>query len=873
MPEEAYAESQHNNSLVFATEYEEDGDTRPDIPSVISESNYLATQVDRDSDMKEPHTSPLFGTLKTYSQQSVDESHSPIRHHQSLNVESTPQHSTPSLLQRSASDSYAKDTQVIGSGPAEWRTEQKYQLINSGLEPVAPLDDTQVIRPTQADQTDDLQVNGPTITGNAGDTQRIPSLVPDDATQVISRRNSVWESTQPITQVVNGYTSTQVTSSPRANDSEYNEEHTTTLVLSPVEREQEPTTQVLNTQEEVFLPEKEVVDLSCKPMLLSSQGDDVHILLRREHDLSIVSNDDKDEPYTGIYYEDSLFKHKLKKSQADDPGDGPRRLLVPRKTSWSQSSSQTPVGSSLPVKKTWSQSSSDLEDISQDVSGLDLDILKLKLSEDVPMLPEMDESREHINLPKKRRINHIAGSQSQTTNLEAISEEDLTTLAVEHLENDRSVWAFFQFRYYPAKVLRPIDLLHTLVEFYDWCQKEMRNTDLFVLDVRIGDNLRTFMAPSEFVVTKLSISDEAPFKCVRGFDTLHLSKKGKHNVAAGGDLTVSLSTCYMEPDDWALHQLRFQLLYEGVDLVQRDYGVIQPLLNLLDSSQKTEHTVPVIEPKTKSPRKSKLERSESFRFAPIFEGHVFFITSMGPERKRTLKRTIEERGGLVYESEISKFVSFEVSDSYHLKIVLQQFEGIKFGAFLSDGHSRSAKYLQALALGWPILAENFVKLAIEDETILENWQVFLLPAGQSFYTKNLKSQDVFRFRNNFENGFGLNDQLSNNSSLMASLNVLIFQKRQDKQTLKMCEFIFHAYGAQTLQGFNNENHLKSHISENKDMNFLVLDNSHGDIAQACKALGTVDSIKFGIIDWEWVVQCTISGFVWRPVSYGYVASL
>lgn len=866
MPEEAYAESQHNNSLVFATEYEEDGDTRPDIPSVVSASNNSATQVDRDSDtLKHPNTSPLFGTLKTYSQQSVDESHSPMRHHHSLNVESTPQHSTPSLLQRSASDSYAKDTQVIGKGPVEWQK----RLINFGLEPAAPLDDTQVIRPT--DRIDDLHVSEPAITENAGDTQRIPSLIPDDATQVINRRDSVWESTQPITQVVNGYASTQVTSSPRVNDSEYNEDNTTTLVLSPVEREQEPTTQVLNTQEEVFLPEKEVVDLSCKPMLLSSQGDNLGIPLRRDHDLSIISNDDKDEPYSSIYYEDSLFKHKLKKTQADEPGQ--RRLLVPRKTTWSQSSSQTPVGSSLAVKKTWSQSSSDLEDISQDVSGLDLDILKFKLSEDVPMLPEMDESKEHINLPKKRRINHIVGSQSQTPNLEAISEEDLTTLAVEHLENDRSVWAFFQFRYYPARVLRPIDLLHTLVEFYDWCQKEMRNTDLFVLDVRIGDNLRTFMAPSEFVVTKLSISDEAPFKCVRGFDTLHLSKKGKHNVATGGDLTVSLSTCYMEPDDWALHQLRFQLLYEGVDLVQRDYGVVQPLLCLLDSSQKTEHTVRVIEPKTKSPRKSKLERSESYKFAPIFDGHVFFITSMGPERKRTLKRTIEERGGLVYESEISKFVSFEVSDSYHLKIVLQQFDGIKFGAFLSDGHSRSAKYLQALALGWPILAENFIKLAIQDDTILENWQVFLLPAGQSYYTKNLKSQDVFRFRNNFENGFGLNDQLSNNSSLMASLNVLIFQKRQDKQTLKMCEFIFHAFGAQTLQGFNNENHLKSHISENKDMNFLVLDNSHGDIAQVCKALGIVDPIKFGIIDWEWVVQCTISGFVWPPISYGYVANL
>lgn len=861
MPEEAYGESQHNNSLVFATEYEEDNGPKANSADIIPGTNDTATQADRSSDLsKEVHTSPLFGTLKTYSQQSRDESHSPVRYLQSMpNIESTPQHSTPSLLQRSASDSYAKDTQVIGSEHTEIRSEKA----------LAELGDTQVI----GHQIDlgDTQVIRPNVNGHTDDTQRIVPVPLDDATQVIGRRNSVWESTQPITQVVGGYAGTQVTSSPRANDSEYTEEHTTTMVLSPVQREQEPTTQVLNTQEEVFLPGKEPVDLSCKPVLLSSQKDNDGILLQREHDLSIISNDDKDEQFNGIFYEDSLFKHKLKKTQADELEERRKHLLIPRKTSWSQSSSQTPAGSSLTVRKTSSQSSSDLEDISQDVSGLDLDILRQKLSEDIPMLPEVDESREHINLPKKRRINHIAGSQSQTAELDAITEENLATLAVEHLENDRGVWAYFQFRYYPARVLRPIDPLHTLVEFYDWCQKEMKNTDLFVLDVRIGDNLRTFMAPSEYVVTRMTTTDEAAFRCVRGFDTLHLSKKGKHNVASGGELTVSLSTCYMEPDDWAMHQLRFQLLYEGVDLVQRDYGAIQPLLQLLDSSQKTENFEPVLEPKTKSPRKAKPERSESYRLAPIFGGRVFFITSMAPERKTTLKKTIEDRGGLVYDSEIRDLVSFQVSSSYHLRISLQNFLGISFGAFLSDGHSRSAKYLQALALGWPILADNFVEQAIEDQDILENWLAFLLPAGQSFYTKNLKSQDVFRFRLNLENGVVLNDQFNNNSDLMATLNVLIFQKRQDKQTLRMCEFIFHAFGAQTLQAFNNENHLKSHIAENKDMSFLVLDNNQREIEKACKSNGPAELAKFGIIDWEWVVQCTISGFVWRPTTYGFVS--
>lgn len=926
MAEEAVAvpESQHNNSLVFASEYGDtaedksisgDEDTKADLIQsdgngvVIPGTNDTATQADRSSDMLgDIHTSPLFGNLRSFSpsKNSQDSARSSIKHiHFTREMQSMPNlelptyrsNGTPSILQRSASDSHSKDTQVILPKLNEVDLGADTQVIGHQQEEHEHLSlgaDTQVIgkhsdqaiysgSPTQGD----VQLPPP----QNDETQKIVAFQPeDDATQVIGRRNSVWESTQPITQVVSGLSSTHtVTSSPnRANDSEYNEENTTTVMLSPVNREQEPTTQVLNTQEEddVFLPltkERHSVDLSCKPVLLSSQKDDPsHDLPGRDrHELSIISNDDKDEKFNDIFYEDSLFKHKLKKTQTDvdilddeiDEEPSQPHLRVKRKTSWSQSSSQTPSGSHLTVKKaTWSQSSSDLEDISQDVSGLDLDILKRSLSEDVPMLPDgYDESRERINVPKKRRMNHVPGSQSQTMDLNVISEEPLTTLSMDQLDNDRSVWAFFQFRYYPARVLRSIDLNHTLVEFYDWCQIEMKNTDLFVLDVRIGDNLRTFKAPSEFVVTRMSTNDDTPFKCVRGYDTLHLSKKGKHNIGVGGELQVSLATCYMEPNDWALHQLRFQLIYDGVDLLQRDYGFIQPLLNQLESSQATDQGLPVPEPKYKSPRKAKPETATFTKVSQVFSGQVFFITSMAPERKEALTKTIERHGGLVYDLEISKLVSFEASSSSHLRLVLQKFSGINFGAFLSDGHSRSAKYLQALALGWPILADNFVEYAIESDSVLDNWHAFLLPAGQSFYTKNLKSQDVFRFRANLESGADLNGQLNNNANLMSSLNVLILLRKQDNQTIKMCEFIFHAFGAQTLRSFNSEGRLLSHIKENSEKEFFVFDN-HGRDIERTRKLKAKNAVRYGIIDWEWVVQCTISSFIWPPRTYSFVSN-
>ncbi|KAK0665521.1 putative DNA repair protein [Cercophora samala] len=58
-----------------------------------------------------------------------------------------------------------------------------------------------------------------------------------------------------------------------------------------------------------------------------------------------------------------------------------------------------------------------------------------------------------------------------------------------------------------------------------------------------------------------------------------------------------------------------------------------------------------------------------------------------------------------------------------------------FTALIADGHSRKVKYMQALALGLPCLAPQWVKTCL-DKGQLVDWSPFLLCAGQSSFLGN-----------------------------------------------------------------------------------------------------------------------------------------
>lgn len=861
----------------------------------------------------QPGTSPLFGT---YSNELDDVFGSPRKPLKSESPVRQPLVDVQTQV--------IGDTQVIGYGNRDYADTQ-----------VIPANDTQIITSFRdirhdetlevplaslhdfpTDNTADIQIDSTKTTGDitvsdghtksTGDEENAPDtrnmlpahLSPDDDTQVIPQPekplhflkdslSQVWGNTQPITQVL-----PTEKSSPDALD--YAD---TTLVLSPLGHDMEPTTQVVNTQEELIEHDIRPVDLACKPIFSSSQRDNEKV------DMSIISNDEEgiDEKHV-LEYDDSVFRQRLKR----------RRLSGSHSALLSENSeSEEPTASyeelvkvdigpegvlAIVRKSQWSQSSSELEDISHDVNHLELDMFQDGDNEDSV----------HVIAPKKRRRNLFSGSQGEESEevilgrtqvdglnipqdeklhfdstqtsyenapkqelvdkpldlyyQENLKEETLNILTQSAIKNSAAVWALALFKYFPAQVLQSGELRST-VEFSNGATMEINNTDLFVLDIRIGDEVQAVQKPGIFVVTGLSKDTPSNITCLRGYSLVTLSRKALNRNRKPMEISVPLSTCFMEIAEWSSHQLRFLLICNDVDLVQESYNNIRGLLHRVESRDESALSL-------SSPQKPNGEsRSLS---SSLFEGMFFFVTSIEGERKDELQELIISNGGALIDDEIKQRV-VRGAGPEGLCLSLEELHKYRFGALLADGHSRSAKYLQALALGWPILSDRFVDSVIADPSMLVNWSVFLLPSGLSLYT-GLKSMDMYMFKSNVEKGVKMDVQLANNTHLLAGYSILVLNRNQDAKTLDMCGFIFHAFGALSVTLLNTVNAIDKYL-QGQSLITLVYDNGASNFLKthsrkkSTRISTKLEGPKIGVVDWEWVVQCVISGYIWQPSAY------
>lgn len=741
-------------------------------------------------------------------------------------------------------DFFGADTQVIGTNSAQ----------NSTLPILPPTDDTQVISSEKNSDTLVIGANQDILANQTNiDTQNLT---------ILDKPTLIWKDTQPITQLPELQTDLGAeTLSPVQSSPNKNFELDTTLLLLPSKQIDEPTTQVLNTQEELIANDHESIDLGHKPVLSSGQNEAKSRSDLRS-DLSIISNDDdmRDQE-NQMVFEDSVFQHRKRRRIGTDSEED--EAVEPEKANGSLegvsnnadgdpgvdenlnsqdisiSDSPAPLSSNIRHKMAWSQSLSDLEDVSHDVKDLDINV-------------QEDDTNDVILVPKTRRRNEIPATQSQSS----ILREDQEILEISNLSYDLAVWAFSQFRHYPARILEYGEG-NLLVEFFDLAQIEVKNTDLFFLDVRIGDNVRLHSKTEQFVVTGLSVLDpESEWKCTRGYDTVFVTKWSKSKSKDPTELQVRIFDIYMDIGEWAAHQQKYHILHQDLDLVQENYGVVRGILGEKEIAEEI-----AVQDSSLSPKKDRLSST-------LFSGYVFFVTSIEESRKSKILEMITTNGGVFIDDDIKQYTELAEGPN-GLLLALKKFESFRFGALLADNYSRSAKYLQALALGWPILADCFIEQVLKTPRMLDDWPVYLLPAGQSLVTKSLRSLDVYQFMNNCNKNLSLDRQFDLNLELLFGWNIVVLNTKQDARTLDMCGFIFHAFGAKSWKLCLDTEEVKSEVLK-LEQKVLVYDNLGKEYEKLVRPRRNTQnqylksSLVVGIIDWEWVVQCVISGYIWPP---------
>ncbi|KAF4987351.1 hypothetical protein FGRMN_10412 [Fusarium graminum] len=168
----------------------------------------------------------------------------------------------------------------------------------------------------------------------------------------------------------------------------------------------------------------------------------------------------------------------------------------------------------------------------------------------------------------------------------------------------------------------------------------------------------------------------------------------------------------------------------------------------LDSESTDElHYSPATSVLERSMVHSKISRSFKQSFAPIprtgrlFEGMVFatsFQDKVKPQERKKMETTIIQSGGTILaegfqdmfeHSPIMNTTSPVMDEEDALKLTKQSCES-GFTALIADGHSRKVKYMQALALGLPCLAQQWITACCHKGAIVD-WEPYVLCAGAS----------------------------------------------------------------------------------------------------------------------------------------------
>ena len=496
-----------------------------------------------------------------------------------------------------------------------------------------------------------------------------------------------------------------------------------------------------------------------------------------------------------------------------------------------------------------------------------------------------------------------------------LRQEKSNTLTEDDIINHDSVWAIYNLKMYTGKIVaKYIEDLN--IEFYEGTYN-IKNVDLNVLDIRIGDTVNIKGNRHKYIVTGLSTlttNGGGDIKCMRGYNVVYLRRcqQKPNSGKLSKEISVILSDCFMELSDWIIHQQKFKLIIGNYNIFN-DEGILlpstpkklqkyklpsTPLKSIkYTNNNNNNNNSEIIKPNSNS----LVAESES----GLFQGMIFCITSIDGDRKLQLKSMIETNGGILWDKEIHELFLYherererkrkrkqeqplrkgsEISISLYLSCDLEIVETFNFIALISNNFCRSAKYLQALALGWPIISDIYIDDCLKNNHYKSKWINYLLPSGLSKKLNTIKSIDIFKFKQNYDMGKKLIDQFNNNHHVFQGLNILILQNKSiNYNSMETCKFIFYAFGAKSLQYFTKTDQIIKCIKEDfspileVDPNITIYDESN-DMVQVLTNItnntrnntrnkSNKSNYSIKLIDWEWVVQCVINGTILECPKY------
>ncbi|SCU95790.1 LANO_0E11408g1_1 [Lachancea nothofagi CBS 11611] len=387
-----------------------------------------------------------------------------------------------------------------------------------------------------------------------------------------------------------------------------------------------------------------------------------------------------------------------------------------------------------------------------------------------------------------------------------------------------AVWFYYDFNcvYYPGEVTTAESCSDKVEVLFGSGFSTVKRDDLLYLDLIVGEMV--IWEDKPYVVTGLECKtyDANVIRCVRGYDTVHLRKKTKNGELGKRILIKPISSITLSTVLWTK---RAKIILSG-DFQDREKAFddlkhpirgrnstktitrITPCLDLpksidaLESSPdyKTSHVFTEL---AKSDEKPKISVFENGSNDGVLTGCLFVLSGLADRKRHELSLKIERAGGFISKTSFSSIIELNSQVDAFSKIV--DFAALRFVGLITEKYSRSLKYLETMAMGWPALHYKFIEHCLNCGKLDEHSVFqFLLPAGESFRlhvnssTKSgvVKSSNIFHFYSNLLADSSLRDQIRSRPLKLADYHIFVCGKSELDEFVS---FAFRALGVASLE--------------------------------------------------------------------------
>ncbi|EDO16632.1 hypothetical protein Kpol_529p12 [Vanderwaltozyma polyspora DSM 70294] len=419
-----------------------------------------------------------------------------------------------------------------------------------------------------------------------------------------------------------------------------------------------------------------------------------------------------------------------------------------------------------------------------------------------------------------------------------ILSEDKNSLSNDDILFENSVWCLYSLncQFYPGILLNAEPNTSKSWIMFENEKNLMNNDDIYYLNIMIGDRILWKGHPYTIVGLECNSHEESIIRCVRGYDTLHLKKKTASGTLGKKTYITPLSSISMDINEWTKRSQLITNSEEKDDTESRKISTplrshrsqlgSSPLKSLMSSpirsASKTHLTTSDSTTKTFSKKSIFNEATDSILSynydnpkSLIFKHSIFILTNVS-ENRDELSELILANGGTILELGFSSLFNYSTSNNsvdesykeFDLSLKFKEESLIKdfrFACLIADNYSRSLKYLETLALQWPVLHWKFVvECVTKQKLVLESVFKYLLPAGESLRFAlqsdtskacTVKSSNIFNFYTKLIRNEKLPDQINGLTSLLSDAIVILNGSTDLDDFIK---FLFASTGVKTL---------------------------------------------------------------------------